>query len=370
MEKKQIVEYVWLGGSGWDFRSKARVLNTPVTSVNQIPEWNFDGSSTGQAETSSSEMILRPVRMVNDPFRGGHHKIVLCEVYTPAGIPSTSNFRHNAAKVFSEPSVVAEEFWFGVEQEYILCKICTKSSKLIPVAWGEEGNEPKHQGEFYCGVGHGKAIHREVPEEHLSICLAAGLDIAGINAEVFPGQWEYQVGICKGIDVCDQLWLSRYFLFRVCEKHKLVPSFDPKPMKGDWNGSGCHLNISTKSTREKPNKIETIEVLLNKMKTTHASNMSFFGDKNDERLTGKHETSNMKEFSWSVGGRHSSVRIPYSTEKGDTGYFEDRRPAANMDPYLTCAINVDSMLLEAKHASEFEKALKSYKGSTSNGVSH
>lgn len=365
MESKQLVEYVWLGGSGWDFRSKCKVVSSPVQCHTQLPVWNFDGSSTGQAPGHKSEVNLVPVKLVPDPFRGGHHKIVLCETYLPDGTPAASNFRNLASKVFNEQEVQKEEIWFGMEQEYILMKE-SKDGSCAPIAWSESQSK-KPQGPFYCGVGAGRALNREVVEEHLQVCLEAGLDMAGINAEVFPGQWEFQVGICKGIDMCDQLWLARYFLLRVCEKYGMHPSFDPKPCKGDWNGSGCHTNISTKSTRDAQDKIAVIRDLLEKQGKFHKTDLLYYGDKNDERLTGHHETASMNNFTWSVGGRNTSIRIPFSTEKGETGYFEDRRPAANVDPYLACARVADSILLGGKYTVAFEGAFSEFKAL--NGIS-
>lgn len=359
--QKQLIEYVWLGGSGWDFRGKTKVLEVPITSVRELPEWNYDGSSTGQAETAKSELLIRPVKLIPDPFRGGHHKIALCETFTPEGNPAHGNFRSLARSVFEDEITKAEDVWFGVEQEYILAKISEANAPtLIPLAWYNKSHRAP-QKDFYCGAGTGNAIGRDIAEEHLNKCLAAELDIAGINAEVFPGQWEFQVGICKGIDVADQLWLARYILVRVCEKFDVVPIFDPKPVKGNWNGSGCHVNISTNSTRTSTNKIETIEKLLNHMKNSHTEDIAFLGEDNIERLTGHHETSSLARFDWSVAGRHTSVRIPSTTAKGETGYFEDRRPAGNMDPYLTCGRITDSMLLGAKNINNFKTVFGLFK---------
>lgn len=357
MESKQLIEYVWLGGSGQDFRSKCRVLKTPVRSIEDIPVWNYDGSSTGQADTQTSEVEIRPAKMIPDPFRGGHHKIVLCETYHLDGRPTASNFRFYAKKILEESACVRENIWFGIEQEYILCKEEGPEFKIVPVAW-TEGKIRKPQGIFYCGVGAGRAIYREIPELHLKACMHAGLEMSGINAEVFPGQWEYQVGICEGLDVCDQLWLSRYLLYRVCEDFEILPVFDPKPFKGEWNGSGCHTNISTKSTRDASDKVKSIEEMLIKAKPHHTTLISLMGENNDERMTGMHETSSIDAFTWSVGGRHTSIRLPSTTANNDTGYFEDRRPAANMDAYLVCAALADALLLDGKHMAILDNACK------------
>jgi len=371
---KQLIEYVWLGGSAWDLRGKTRVLSKPVEKLEDISEWNFDGSSTELATTENSEILLKPVRMINDPFRGQPHKIVLCDTYFPDGRPTSSNFRELASRIYKDSVVDQADIWFGVEQEYILCKeetsgVISKKSHYVPAAWTEFPKKP--QGDYYCGVGSGKALYRNVPEEHLQACLKAGLDIAGINAEVFPGQWEYQLGICKGLDTADQLWLSRYLLYRVCESHGLIPVFDPKPVEGDWNGSGCHVNISTKATRDaNSDRLGPIKKYMELMSASHTKDIECYGENNALRLTGKHETSSLEKFSWGVGSRGASVRIPFSTEKNLTSYFEDRRPAANMDPYLVCAKIADTLYLSSKNSEVFSKTIEEYKKARAALVQH
>ena len=348
MKDVQLLEYIWIGGSGADIRSKTKVSKGKIyESVAELPAWNYDGSSTGQATTEASEMALKPVRICNDPFRGTPHLLVLCESVTNDGVPANTNFRAIASKIFEK--CANEDIWFGLEQEYILYKHPRPdSAKLVPLAWVCDKNN-EAQGPYYCSVGAEKAIGRQVAEEHLFKCLEAGLDLAGINAEVFPGQWEYQLGICKGIDTCDQFWLVRYVLERICEAHGVVPNFHPKPITGgEWNGSGCHTNVSTASSRKNP--AETIPKYMQAMSLKHHIDIKFYGAFNKLRLTGKHETGGYSTFTWSVGGRHTSVRIPFTTDKGETGYFEDRRPASNIDPYLACAKLADTILL----ASEFE----------------
>lgn len=290
---------------------------------------------------------------------------MLCETYHPNGTPTASNFRHYAKKVFEDEAVLKEDIWYGVEQEYILSREVADAiaHNLIPIAW-IEGNAQRKQGVFYCGDGAGKAIARNIAEEHMIVCLKAGLDIAGINAEVFPGQWEYQVGIVKGLEACDQVWLTRYFLCRVCESNNTIPVFDPKPIKGDWIGSGCHVNISTNSTRAAKGGEAIMDVIkgyLVHMEAVHQKDLMFYAENNNERLTGANETSDMHTFSYSVAGRGSSVRIPSTTAKGETSHFEDRRPAGNMDLYLCLGRIADAMFLNAKNLPEFEEALEKFK---------
>ena len=350
MEGIQLLEYIWIGGSGSDLRAKTKVSRGRIyETVSELPAWNYDGSSTGQATTEQSEMALKPVRICRDPFRGAPHLLVLCESVTNEGVPANTNFRMVASKVFEK--CAKEDIWFGLEQEYILYRHPRPdSTQLVPLAWVSDKNN-EEQGPYYCSVGTEKAIGRQVAEEHLQKCLQAGLNLSGINAEVFPGQWEYQLGICKGIDVGDQFWLARYVLERVCEAHGVVPNFHPKPITtGDWNGSGCHMNVSTASSRQNP--AETIPKYMKALELKHNTDVKLYGAFNNLRMTGKHETSSFSKFTWSVGGRHTSVRIPFTTNSGETGYFEDRRTASNLDPYLACTKLTDTILLDSEFETE------------------
>lgn len=86
-------------------------------------------------------------------------------------------------------------------------------------------------------MGAGKIFGRDIVEAHYRACLYAGINISGVNAEVAPGQFEYQVGPCEGISMGDELWMARYLLDRVAEDFGIVVSIHPKPVKGDWNGA-------------------------------------------------------------------------------------------------------------------------------------
>ncbi|EOY21435.1 Glutamine synthase clone R1, 1,ATGLN1,1 isoform 2 [Theobroma cacao] len=207
--EKVIAEYIWIGGSGMDLRSKARTLPAPVSDPQKLPTWNYDGSSTGQAPGEDSEVILYPQAIFKDPFRRGNNILVMCDAYTPAGEPIPTNKRYNAAKIFSHPKVVAEEPWYGIEQEYTLLQ---KEVKW-PIGW-PTGGYPGPQGPYYCGVGADKAFGRDIVDSHYKACLYAGINISGINGEVMPGQWEFQVGPAVGISAGDELWVARYLLER------------------------------------------------------------------------------------------------------------------------------------------------------------
>lgn len=222
------------------------------------------------------------MRFCKDPFRRGNHIITLCDTWNVDGTPASGNFRYIAAKVFEEAK--HEDPWFGIEQEYIMYQVESANMKY-PIGWGRHGfNAP--QGMYYCGVGAGYIYGRCIAEDHMRACLWAGLSMAGLNAEVFPGQWEYQCGICKGIDMCDQLHLTRYILQRVSEHYGVLCDLRPKPVEGDWNGSGCHTNFSTNGTRDPKIGWETFMTYCDKLKTHHKSTMTLYGTGNEARMTG------------------------------------------------------------------------------------
>jgi len=349
-----LLEYVWLGGSGQDLRGKTKIMEGQIDDVSECPVWNYDGSSTGQAITTASEIKLVPVCMVKDPFRKAHHKIVLCEcMRAGTNEPISGNHRHSARKVFEDCK--DDETWFGIEQEFILYKYETQCLRY-PLGFGRAGFAAP-QGLYYCGVGAGYVFGRDVVEQAVRNMLWAGLNIAGINIEVFPGQWEYQVGICKGIEIADHLWLSRYILQRTMEPHNLFADFRPKPVEGDWNGSGCHTNYSTKASRNKGGYKKLLQYT-DQMKKFHSEAMKLYGTGNEKRMTGEHETARYDEFSVGIGARGCSVRINNEMVENDCGYLEDRRPSSNIDPYLSCAFLADCTLNDGKHV---ERLLASHK---------
>ncbi len=334
-----IVEYIWLGGNK-ELRSKTKVFQGTFCLEN-LPEWNYDGSSTGQAIGSDSEIILKPRAVYKCPFRGDGNYIVMCDTYNRDGTPTDTNKRVEAVERFNKK--LEEEPWYGIEQEYFIINPDTGKPLGFPF-----NGLPNPQGQYYCSVGYGNAYGRELVEEHLSNCVYAGLNISGINAEVAPGQWEYQIGPCTGIDAGDQLWISRYILLRVAEKYGYSISFHPKPMSGDWNGSGCHTNYSTKAMREGVNNITGLEVIdeaILKLEKKHSEHMKVYGNDNNLRMTGLHETSGYDTFSCGRANRGCSIRIPNNTIKEKRGYFEDRRPASNMDPYEVTSIIFETTCL-------------------------
>ena len=329
-----LTEYIWIGGNN-DLRSKCRVMNEcdsvyDKDSIYFYPDWNYDGSSTGQAIGSDSEVIMKARAVFKCPFRSGDNRMVLCVTYLPNGQPHITNHRAGAVKIFDKK--VEEEPWFGLEQEYFLVDL--KTGKPL----GCESSIPA-QGQFYCGVGGGNALGRDVVEEHLEKCLYAGLKVSGINTEVAPGQWEFQIGPSVGIEAGDHLWMARYILNRVSEKYGVRIDLTPKLIK-EINGSGCHANFSTKGMREGTDEktgLELIDDAIMKLSKKHLEHMIVYGEGNKERMTGHHETASYDEFSFGRANRGKSVRIGNDTINYNRGYFEDRRPASNCDPYLVTA---------------------------------
>ncbi|KAL2458592.1 Glutamine synthetase [Forsythia ovata] len=336
---KIIAEYIWIGGSGIDVRSKSRTISKPVEHPSELPKWNYDGSSTGQAPGEDSEVILYPQAIFKDPFRGGNNILVICDAYTPAGEPIPTNKRHRAAQIFSDQKVVAEVPWYGIEQEYTLLQTNVK----WPLGW-PVGGYPGPQGPYYCGAGADKSFGRDISDAHYKACLYAGINISGTNGEVMPGQWEFQVGPSVGIEAGDHIWCARYLLERITEQAGVVLSLDPKPIEGDWNGAGCHTNYSTKSMREEGG-FEVIKKAILNLSLRHREHISAYGEGNERRLTGKHETASINTFSWGVANRGCSIRVGRDTEKEGKGYLEDRRPASNMDPYVVTALLAETTLL-------------------------
>ncbi|KAI6210117.1 Glutamine synthetase 2 cytoplasmic [Aphelenchoides besseyi] len=338
-------EYVWIDGSGEFLRSKTRTLDFVPQTPDDLPVWNFDGSSTNQAHGADSDVFLKPVAMYNDPFRLGDHKLVMCETLDNKLQPHHTNNRRHCLQTME--AAKSEKPWFGMEQEYTLLDVDGH-----PFGWPKNGF-PGPQGPYYCGVGATKVYGRDIVESHYRACLYANIDISGTNAEVMPGQHEYQVGPCEGIKMGDQLWMSRFLLHRIAEEFGVIATFDPKPIAGDWNGAGCHTNFSTEKMRKKGG-YNAILAAIECLSHAHREHIAYYdpsgGRDNERRLTGEHETASISKFSYGVASRCSSVRIPRETESKGFGYFEDRRPSSNCDPYSvtdaivrTCCLGVKKL---------------------------
>lgn len=320
-------EYIWIGGEQEhslepNLRSKTRTIlvndSKPFLQLHELPIWNFDGSSTDQAETAHSEVELIPVYVCKDPLRGAPHVLVLCECVKPLKTPVKSNKRYHAARIFTTELLQQYQPWFGLEQEYVLLNAGPMLS-----SFQTEGSL------HYCGVGKRNALGRAVAEEHLQACLKAGLIISGMNAEVMQNQWEFQIGPVVGIAAADQLWVARYILLRIAEQHRFDVLFHPKRFPR-LSGSGCHANFSTYNMRKVPG--DAVMGFITALERDHMYLMTqtqLYGKGNELRLTGEFETAPLTRFSYGIGDRTASIRIPTRY----TGHIEDRRPAANADPY-------------------------------------
>jgi len=328
-----MAEYIWLDAHQVP-RSKTKVMTARPTKLADLPVWNFDGSSTEQAEGHNSEINIVPRAIFDDPFRGWPHVMVVTDCYNAwDDKPAIGNTRAAFAELI-EKYGQKHDPWYGIEQEYTLMKAGKVGEKsTIPYGFNEDGSDPAPQGPYYCGAGTSKAIGRPIADEHLAKCLEAGVKIAGINAEVMPGQWEYQIGPCRGLEIGDHMTAARYIMLRISESHGCVVSIDPKPRDGDWNGAGCHTNFSIKSMRD-TGGIDVIKKVCEAFGKVAEEHIAAYGEGNDKRLTGKHETCSIRDFKFGVADRGASIRIPRAAEKTGKGYMEDRRPAANCDPYL------------------------------------
>ncbi len=365
------VEYVWLDHNQ-QFRSKTKVLTTHNPNKDGLPMWNYDGSSTKQAHGTDSEVFLRPVKLCYDPFRRGDNAyIVLCDTWLAdkkksqennelVYISHPDNSRARAELIFDNNTVQEQDPWYGMEQEFFFT---TRESTEIgavkrffetPVGMttvnGKEwvSTSGKTQGDFYCGVGPNNVKQRDVAEYILNcISFSRTVKCTGYNWEVAPGQCEFQI-FASGIDAADSLLLFRYIATRASEERSLSINFHPKPMSGDWNGSGCHTNFSTTAMRAPNSYDTTIKAALKSLKKNHSYHIENYGSGNKERLTGEHETASWETFTAGVGNRGASVRVPTQTYYDKTGYIEDRRPSSNMDPYIVSSLLANTVILKGK----------------------
>lgn len=336
--EKYILEYVWLDGNG-QLRSKMKTWfrSSNETLKNDIPVWNYDGSSTGQATRKNSEILLIPKVIFKNPLftlnlnlEKSMSYLVWCQVTTPDGYSVKGDNFHVAEKIFKRYKDQIP--WYGLEQEFFLVPVCTGKFDVL--------DYEKQVDSHYCGTGDVDYVERIIMAKFYKACLSIDLNISGINAEVAPHQWEFQIGPSVGINASCEMYIARYLLERISTDHNYYVNYHPKPYKGDINGSGCHTNFSTKSMREEGG-MDVIKNAINKLSKKHDEHMEVYGKDNDKRMTGDHESSVFSEFTWGIASRGTSIRIPRQVSIDGKGYFEDRRPASNCDPYL-----VTSKILE------------------------
>ena len=328
-------EYIWIDGTEPSplLRSKTRI----VEDGKEPGIWGFDGSSTNQATGDDSDCVLQPVFVCPDPLRAEGAKLVMCEVLLTDMSPHTTNTRRKSAELAEK--YADQEPVFGIEQEYTFFQYGR------PMGWPESGF-PAPQGPYYCGVGGDKMPGREIVERHTAACMKAGLGIEGTNAEVMMGQWEFQIGVLPPPLIGDHLWVARWLLFRIAEDFDVFATLEPKPVLGDWNGAGAHTNFSTKAMREEGGMKAILKACeaLGKRIEEHVSN---YGIGIEDRLTGAHETAHFSTFKYGESDRGASIRIHWGTAKAGKGWLEDRRPNANMDPYIVSALIVETVCGDA-----------------------
>lgn len=318
------LEYIWLDGykPTQSLRSKTKIVTDFSGNLGDAEMWSFDGSSTEQAPGGSSDCLLKPVFVCPDPQRKNGF-LVMCEVLNADGTAHESNGR---ATIDDDDN----DFWFGFEQEYFLWDVAIDK----PLGFPAEGFPKRPQGPYYCSVGAMNAFGRHIVEEHLDACLDAGLNVEGINAEVATGQWEFQIFAKGAAEAGDQIWVARYLLERIGEKYNVAINWHCKPLGDtDWNGSGMHANFSNTALRTAGNK-EVYDAICQSFAPVVAEHIAVYGADNHMRLTGKHETQSIDQFSYGVSDRGASIRIPIATvERGWKGWLEDRRPNSAADPY-------------------------------------
>jgi|TARA_B110000503_G_scaffold143351_1_gene244254 glutamine synthetase len=328
---KSKLEYIWLDGytPTASLRSKTKIEANFSGKLEDCPIWSFDGSSTRQALGGFSDCLLKPVAVYPDPARKNGY-LVMTEVLNSDGTPHISNGR---AMIDDDDN----DFWFGFEQEYFLWDTETK----LPLGFPRDQTP---QGQFYCSVGASNAFGREMVEKHIDLCIEAGINIEGINAEVAAGQWEFQCFAKGAKQAGDEIWVARYLLERLGEEYGLAINWHPKPLGDtDWNGSGMHANFSNEILRTCGSK-DVYDKICEAFRPRVAEHIAVYGAYNDQRLTGKHETAAITDFSYGVSDRGASIRVPLMTvEKGWKGWLEDRRPSSNGDPYKIAAVIVKTV---------------------------
>ncbi len=302
---KTKLEYIWLDGykPTQSLRSKTLVETDFGGTLDDCPMWAFDGSSTEQAAGNDSDCLLKPVCIFPDPDRKNAY-LVMTEVLNADGSPHVSNGR---ATIDDDDA----DFWFGYEQEYFLWDTDTDLPPGFPL-----NGYPGPQGPYYCSVGASNTYGRDCVDEHLDLCLDAGINVEGINAEVAAGQWEFQVFGKGAKRAGDETWLARYILERTGEKYGYAINWHPKPFGAmDWNGSGMHANFSNGVMRESGEE-EVFTKICEHFGKNIPRHIEVYGAHNEIRLTGEHETESIDTFSFGIADRGASIRIPVATIDG------------------------------------------------------
>ncbi|KAL0482112.1 glutamine synthetase [Acrasis kona] len=326
-----IANYIWIDDDG--LKGKSKTLDKRPEKLSDLSDWSF---ACGRAE--NSEQIIKPRAVFRDPFLGDPHVLVLCDRYNSDGTPHEKNYRFKAQEVFDR-TPKDQHPWYGLEQEYVM--VDTTTGTKLPLGFAETAEKTPPQGPHYCGVGAGRVFGRDLADEHYKYCLDAGVKLCGINAELLHGQWEFQVGICEGIEAGDHMWMARYILSRLGEKYNIAINYDPKPVEGDqWSASGMHCNFSTQPMRV-DGGMSHIMTATEALREKHKEHIIQYGD-NKGRMLGE----SADNFTLGIGNRSCSVRVTGDVASQGKGYLEDRRPSSNADPYIVSMMLADTVCVE------------------------
>lgn len=335
------VEYIWIDGTGENVRSKSRTLEYIPDNHKEVPTWGCNGIASMLPVSKESDVLLVPIAMYNDPFRRSNNKLVLCDTYDQDGKPLPTNNRKCCVEAVNK--VCDQEIMWGLEQQYLLMDMDER-----PYGWPVMLGEPRRHRTYYSGIGGNKVFGREIAECHYRACLYAGVQIGSIHPDAVPGQWEFQVGVVPGIKGADDLWVGRYILGRIAEEYGLHICMHPKRFD-NFPGCSCHVNFSTKTTRQ-DNGLSILEGFMEKLSKRHEAHLKRYdpygGEQNKLRLTGQEGNSAVDKFTCGVGDKDLSVRVTKDTAMKKKGYMEDRRPSSNCDPYAACDMIIRTCLLD------------------------
>ena len=288
----------------------------------------FNGLNTGQSvDTNNSDIYIRPVQRYNNPLikrtKELEPSIFVCELMLDENKSHSSNERNRSIKVL--------ENYEDVNMSFTLDFFVTK--KNVPVAF-LSNPPPSQQGIFYCGVGGDIAVGQECANDIFQNANRADLNVTQLSGGVAPSQWTIKLEGTAKVKLLDDLICLRYIIAKSAEKYGVTICFHPQLLKEEWNGSACLIEYSNDKMRTDKECNYIRNTVIKNLDKTHAEYVSKCGEDNNRRLIGTNNTSKNDEFTSAVGKYDCSVRIPKLTNVRGHGSIEDRRPGANMDPYV------------------------------------